>query len=89
MKAFNPKTLTTMKRLPIIFLTTALMLILIAIIPPAMAQEPPHPPTIGHGQKGNQNPGNAPVGSGILILISLGMTYAGKKVLQRNEDDQE
>jgi hypothetical protein len=77
-----------MKRIQNIFLISSLLLILIAIIPPTMAQEPPHPPTIGHGAKGNQAPTGAPVGSGTLILVSMGMMYAGKKIFHfKKEED--
>ena len=44
-----------------------------------LAQAPPPPPP-DHGQTGNQNGGNAPVGSGVLILLGLGAVYGGKKV---------
>ncbi len=42
------------------------------------AQVPPPPPP-DHGSTGNQNGGNAPIGSGLLILIGLGVGYGGKK----------
>lgn len=77
-----------MKKAHKIFFVTAILLILIAIIPPTMAQEPPHPPTVGHGAKGNQTPMGAPVGSGTLILVSLGMIYAGKRMNEREEEDE-
>lgn len=46
-----------------------------------IAQEPPHPPTSGHGQSGNQNPtnGGAPLGEGLVILAALGLARAGYK----------
>lgn len=43
------------------------------------AQAPPPPPP-DHGATGNQNGGNAPVGSGIFILLGLGAVYGGKKI---------
>lgn len=43
------------------------------------AQAPPPPPP-DHGETGNQNGGNAPVGSGLLILLGLGAAYGGKKI---------
>lgn len=43
-----------------------------------MAQAPPPPPP-SHGETGNQNGGNAPIGSGIFILMGLGAIYAGYK----------
>ncbi len=49
----------------------------------AMAQGPPPPPENGHGQTGNQNAGgDAPIGGGIAILLSLGAAWGGKKVYQ-------
>ncbi len=46
-----------------------------------IAQDPPPPPSEGHGQTGNQVPGGgAPIGSGLLIMLALGAAYGGKKV---------
>lgn len=71
-----------------IILISALLLILIAIIPPSKAQEPPHPPTTGHGERGNQAPGGtAPVGGGTIILIALGVAYAGKKAIHQGDKE--
>ena len=42
------------------------------------SQAPPPPPP-DHGSTGNQNGGNAPIGSGIFILLGLGAAYGGKK----------
>jgi hypothetical protein len=43
--------------------------------------QPPDPPG-GHGADGNQLPGGgmAPVGSGIVMLISMGAAYGARKV---------
>ena len=43
--------------------------------------QPPDPPG-GHGQGGNQLPGGgmAPIGSGLVILLSMGAAYGAKKV---------
>jgi hypothetical protein len=63
-------------------------MIFLLVVPPSMAQEPPHPPTTGHGVNGNQSPGGtAPVGSGISILLALGAMYAGKKVFRVNTEE--
>ena len=53
------------------------------------AQQPPPPPGGGHGQNGNQNGGNAPIGSGLFILLSLGVAYGSKKVylLKKSENE--
>lgn len=49
-----------------------------------MSQNPPPPPSGGHGQSGNQQGGNAPVGSGMVILLGLGAAYGSKKVYDLN-----
>jgi len=48
------------------------------------AQEPPHPPSSGHGQNGNQPPpgGGAPIDGGISILLALGAAYGMRKVIK-------
>ncbi|MBK7173177.1 MAG: hypothetical protein IPH84_08075 [Bacteroidales bacterium] len=77
-----------MKRIHYIILASFLVMILILVVPPTMAQEPPHPPTTGHGVTGNQSPGGtAPVGGGISILLALGAMYAGKKVFRSNSEE--
>ena len=48
----------------------------------AMAQGPPPPPPGGHGQVGDQPGGGAPIGSGMVLLLSLGAAWGGKKVYQ-------
>lgn len=41
---------------------------------------PPDPPD-GHGEDTDQDPGGqAPIGAGTLLLISLGAVYGGKRV---------
>lgn len=51
----------------------------------SFAQAPPPPPP-AHGDTGNQNGGNAPIGSGLAILIGLGAAYGGKKLYDRNKE---
>lgn len=50
------------------------------------SQEPPKPPSGGHGQDGNQPGGSSPVGSGMLILIGLGAAYGGMKLYKIREE---
>jgi len=51
------------------------------------AQEPPHPPTSGHGINGNQNPGSsAPLDGGTGIIIALGIAYGFRKTLRSKEE---
>jgi len=53
------------------------------------AQDPPDPPGSGHGQSGDQNPGGqAPLGGGLLLLLSLGTAYGGKKVYELKKTQQ-
>ena len=41
--------------------------------------DPPDPP--GHGESDDQQPGgNAPVSGGVLMLLTMGAAYGGKKV---------
>lgn len=51
----------------------------------SMAQGPPPPPAM-HGKitngSANGNGGNAPIGGGIAILLSLGAAWGGRKVYQ-------
>ena len=53
----------------------------------SFGQQPPPPPGQGHGKPGNQNPGNpTPLGSGLGILLALGLAYGGKKVYDARKD---
>ena len=50
--------------------------------------QPPPPPTgAGHGASGNQTGGNAPIGSGLFILLGLGAAYGGKKLYRLNSEE--
>jgi hypothetical protein len=54
----------------------------------AFAQGPPPPPTgAGHGASGNQPGGNAPIGSGLFILLGLGAAYGGKKTYDMSKEE--
>ena len=54
------------------------------------SQVPPPPPSgAGHGASGNQNGGNAPIGSGLFILLGLGAAYGSKKLYTLNKEDIE
>lgn len=52
------------------------------------AQAPPPPPP-DHGSSGNQNGGNAPIGSGLLVLLGLGAAYGGKKYYDSRKEKLE
>jgi len=59
---------------------TLLLLLLLATSSLMQAQGPPDPPGLGHGTGGDQPPGgNAPVGSGMLILLTLVVGYGAAK----------
>jgi len=52
-----------------------------------LAQDPPDPPDTGHGQSGDQDPGgNAPIGSGLLILLGMSAAYGGRKVYKLKKE---
>jgi hypothetical protein len=68
-----------MKRTTYLLLASFLMIAFLVISNPLSAQEPPHPPTVGHGSKGNQAPAGAPIDGGLGLLISLGLAYGIKK----------
>ncbi len=64
---------------------TATMVIIftgLLLTSPAVGQNgSPPPPPDTHGEDDNQPPGGGvPVGSGLVILLSLGTAYGGKKV---------
>ncbi len=54
----------------------------------SFAQAPPPPPP-DHGSTGNQNGGNAPIGSGLAILMGLGLAYGGKKLYDSRKENLE
>lgn len=70
-----------MKRSIYILLSVAFLFAMTLLINPTQAQEPPHPPTSGHGSSGNQSPnGSAPIGGGLGILAAFGIAYASRKI---------
>ncbi len=66
----------------------SLIVIGILLTSVSFSQGPPAPPS-GQGSTGNQNGGNAPVGSGIAILLGLGIAYGSKKVYDLKKEDLE
>ncbi|NCC74162.1 MAG: hypothetical protein EOM06_12270 [Sphingobacteriia bacterium] len=56
-----------------------------------MAQEPPPPPDNPSSFGGTNGPvgGGAPVGSGLVILLSLGAAYGGKKIYDLRSQNRE
>lgn len=63
------------------FKLTFLFLFLTAVS--LFAQAPPTPPS-NAGSGGGPVGGNAPVGSGLAIMLALGVAYAGWKKLENN-----
>jgi hypothetical protein len=48
------------------------------------------PPPAEHGSGSNQQPGGgAPVGDGLVILITLGIAYGVKKIYHTHREEQE
>jgi hypothetical protein len=68
----------------------ATIMLIVGLTETAYCQPPP-PPSIGHGDGNNQPANGAPVGDGLLILISLGAAYATKKSfhLRKKKNDIE
>jgi len=52
--------------------------------------QPPNPPG-NHGSTGNQAPGGgmAPIGSGLVILLSMGAAYGARKVFNARKRIEE
>lgn len=73
-----------------IILKSFMVGILLLLVNSLIAQPPPNPPDQGSSgdqtQGGGPPGGNAPVGSGTLILLSLGALYIGQRALQNQND---
>jgi hypothetical protein len=49
---------------------------------------PPPPPSVGHSNTNDQPAGGgAPVGSGVMILLSLSAAYGAKKIYSANREE--
>ena len=57
-----------------------LVITMLALATTSLFAQAPPPPPPGHGETGNQNGGNAPIGSGLFLLLGLGVAYGGKKL---------
>ena len=58
----------------------------------AFAQNPPPPPGGGSGSQnnsGNELGGNAHLGGGLLILLTLGLAYGGKRLYDLRKEQKE
>lgn len=56
------------------------LLIIVPVIASNAAAPPPPPPPPGPGTGDQPIGGTAPIGSGLIILISMGAAYGAKKV---------
>ena len=56
------------------------LLIIVPVIMVSAAAPPPPPPPGGPGTGDIPIGGSAPIGSGIVMLISMGMAYGAKKI---------
>jgi hypothetical protein len=70
-----------MKKVHKTFIFTLILLGFMALSQISLAQFPPPPPTAKGGDTNQGIPGGgAPIGSGVVILITLAAGYGGKKV---------
>jgi hypothetical protein len=67
-------------------LTTSLVLFSLLLGSQQLISQPPPPPPGGHGDTGNQNAGNAPIGGGLFILLGLGAAYGAKKLYSLHQE---
>ncbi len=66
-----------------------LLILLFTFATATMFSQAPPPPPPDHGETGNQNGGNAPIGSGLVILLGLGAAYGARKVYHMNKESLE
>ena len=71
-----------MKNIRKYIIVISLIIAALFIYSPIYAQ--PDPPG-GHGQSGDAPGGGAPIGSGIVLTVLMGIAYAGKKVYNWRE----
>ncbi len=73
------------------FLKILLSLLFVFSLPLLEAQPPPPPggsSGTGNGS-GNSQGGNAPIGSGLFILLGMGAAYGGRKLYQIRKENLE
>jgi hypothetical protein len=71
----------TMKNIVKKLVTSLALVMFIGLGSFVAAQPGPPPPPSGHGTDGNQAPGGgAPIGSGLVIMITMGAAYGAKKI---------
>ena len=69
-----------MKKVILNLIITGLLIIVPVIIASASTPPPPPPPPGGPGSGDTPIGGMAPIGSGIVLLISMGAAYGAKKI---------
>ena len=67
-------------------LAKLLFILTIIVCSQTLIAQPPPPPSGGHGSNNNQPAGGAPIGSGLFILLGLGVAYGGKKVYDMRKE---
>jgi len=65
------------------------ILLLVSTTYTVLAQGPPPPPGGSSNTGNNQLGGNAPIGGGLFILLSLGAAYGGRKLYQIQKENME
>jgi len=77
-----------MKKRLLPFIIAAFMTLLVC--PALVSQNPPQPPASPSGNGGNPPVGGgSPIGSGITILLTLGIAYGGHKFYLLKKDQEE
>jgi hypothetical protein len=71
-----------------IFAVSLLICVATLITTNVQADAPPPPPP-DHGETGNVPGGGAPIGSGLVILLSLGAGYGAKKFYDYRKNKEE
>jgi len=71
-----------------IFAVSLLICVATLITTNVQADAPPPPPP-DHGETGNVPGGGAPIGSGLVILLSLGAGYGAKKFYDYRKKNKE
>ena len=66
-------------------LRKTLLIVLFSLFVAVGFSQPPQPPDGSTNNSNNQLNGNAPVGSGLFILLGLGAAYGGRKIWKMRE----
>ncbi|MCB2219693.1 MAG: hypothetical protein KQI35_04795 [Bacteroidetes bacterium] len=77
-----------MKKIIIILISSFLLLLSPVFINSVFADAPPDPGGDPNGTGGGTPVGGSPIGSGMVLLMSLGAAYGIKKVYRFNQSDE-